>query len=51
MTTARLYQILLMLAGESSVDVSLLAEDRELIALIRNDTHYRELLHHINENY
>jgi hypothetical protein len=45
------YDILLTLAGETTVDVSLLAEDTELIRMIKDKRPYLELLDYVNDNY
>lgn len=42
---------LLILSGESSVEVSLLAEDIELLNLIKKDASKETCLDYINENY
>jgi hypothetical protein len=42
---------LLMLSNESTVDLNLLAESRELFDLIKNNTPYAELLAWVNENF
>ena len=46
-----LYSRLLTLAGESGVTVSLLAEDADLIALIRADASYAECLAYVQDQY
>lgn len=46
-----LTSMLVMLSGESTVMVQELAENPDLIALIKADTDYEELLDYINENY
>jgi len=42
---------LLMLSGESTVDINLLAESQELFDLIKKNTPYPELLEWVNENF
>jgi len=42
---------LLMLSGESTVDINLLAESQELFDLIKKNTPYNELLEWVNENF
>jgi NTP pyrophosphatase (non-canonical NTP hydrolase) len=41
----------MMLSGESSVDLNLLAESQELFDLIKKNTPYSELLEWVNENF
>jgi hypothetical protein len=42
---------LLRLSAESTVDIYLLAESEELIALIKQNKPYTELLEWVNENF
>ena len=42
---------LMMLSGESTVDINLLAESQELFDLIKKNTPYAELLEWVNENF
>jgi hypothetical protein len=43
--------MLVMLSSDSTVMVQELAENTELLALIKADTDYEELLEWVNENY
>lgn len=42
---------LLRLSAESSVDIHLLAESEELLALMKQNKPYTELLDWVNENF
>jgi hypothetical protein len=44
-------KILLMLSGESLIDINLLAMDEQLISLISLGKSYTELMEYLNENY
>ena len=46
-----LFEKLLVLAGESTVDVNLLATDEGLIALIRSGMGQEACLEYVNNNY
>jgi hypothetical protein len=47
-----MFEKLLVLSGETTVMVEQLAEDKELIALLRNpSTSQQQALDYVNENY